>query len=333
MLRDSKGGLSITALWILALLSLLTAGLVRNAVVGLRLESYTLRATEAVWLARAGVYQAIAVLKSTSAEDTVDSYHAFTQAWAYSPALFKQIRCGVGFFEVGYSNESGRDDVRQPIYGVCDENRKININHAPAEALLRLPGMKAEKVAALMDWRDEDNETRPGGAEANYYEHNASYPCKNGKFDFVEELRLVKGFNEEEVRQLAPWITVHGDGKVNINTAPAEVLSMLGIRKEVAKAITKVRQGHDDSPFTGDDIAFKVPGDLVTQLNQLIKLKPSDQVLLNRLVSEGSLGVQSTHFTIHAVGVTLNGLVRKMISVTVQRLSDREVQIVAWNEQ
>lgn len=333
LLRDKKGSLSITALWILALLSLLATGLMRNVLVGLRLDGYALRAAQATWLARAGIYHAIAVLKEDADTDSLRSYDALTETWAHSPDLFKRVPCGNGFFEVAYATQA-EDIGLKYLYGICDENRKLNINRIPKEVLMRLPSMTQEKVAALLDWRDRDSKTTEGGAENPYYQHLLQpYPCKNADFDFVEEMALVRGFSDEDVRALAHLVTVHGDGGVNINTASAEVLAILGLNAKLAKKIAKVRWGEDGLPFTKDDVVFRNQDDIVTILTKLIKLKPTDQALLHRLVTTRQLGVNSTHFTIHSVGVTMHGQVRKKISATVLRLNAQEVEILTWTEQ
>lgn len=92
-------------------------------------------------------------------------------------------------------------------------------------------------VDAILDWMDygDDEETRPEGAENDYYMSLENpFPCKNGPFDSIEELLLVKGMTpevyygnaENEQLPLSECLTVHGDwrGRVNPNTAPIEVI-------------------------------------------------------------------------------------------------------------
>ncbi len=60
--------------------------------------------------------------------------------------------------------------------------------------LMALPGMTEDIADAILDWLDEDEEARPFGAEAEYY--NAlptSYSPTNGPLQSVEELLLVRG--------------------------------------------------------------------------------------------------------------------------------------------
>ena len=97
---------------------------------------------------------------------------------------------------------------------------------------------------ALIDWTDSDEEAyvcdpfsgqvRRGGAEDSYYQlQDRPYPRKNAAFDSLEELHLVRGINEDfwstfiDPDPDAPQkrvVTTWGQGKVNINTAPAQTL-------------------------------------------------------------------------------------------------------------
>ncbi len=84
---------------------------------------------------------------------------------------------------------------------VQDESGKINLNTVSAEQLLALadaagiPKQDADIIAdSILDWRDSDKLFRLNGAEDDYYRTlNPPYKAKNGRFDTVEELLLVKG--------------------------------------------------------------------------------------------------------------------------------------------
>ncbi len=91
-------------------------------------------------------------------------------------------------------------------FGVSPESGKLHLNAASEEqitALLNplLVGLGTdnpqELINALLDWRDEDDTLRDGGAESQDYYNllEPAYSAKNGRFDTVEELLLVKGFS------------------------------------------------------------------------------------------------------------------------------------------
>lgn len=100
------------------------------------------------------------------------------------------------------------DDDKAPAYGVADESGKLNLNQIADTAkvsedqamkmLLALPDMTPEIAAAILDWRDADETVRAGGAETEYYSNLVHpYSAKNGPFESVEELLLVRGVTEQ----------------------------------------------------------------------------------------------------------------------------------------
>jgi len=94
------------------------------------------------------------------------------------------------------------DDEFRVRYGITDESAKLNINKATEKQLTGLIAQVvteevavAPLVAALLDWRDEDENVHSNGAESDYYRSlTVPYRCKNAPFDTVEELLMVRGF-------------------------------------------------------------------------------------------------------------------------------------------
>jgi len=140
-----------------------------------------------------GIQRAICLLK-TSSQDM--------DLWYDNPALFQNQLVwddGVNkwYFTIYADNPIDRDNVR---FGPEDEAAKININTADADVLLSMPNMTAELVDCLIDYRDRDGDTRPQGAEQDYYAGLPQpYLIKNAPFTTLEELLLVKGFNGQIV--------------------------------------------------------------------------------------------------------------------------------------
>ena len=79
-------------------------------------------------------------------------------------------------------------------------------------------------LAGVVDWIDADEaESGSGGAESNFYQGlQEPYRAANALFKSVDELRLVRGFNEspELILLLQPYITALpvADAGLNINT-------------------------------------------------------------------------------------------------------------------
>ncbi len=98
---------------------------------------------------------------------------------------------------------------------VNDECAKIDLNTGWGLLVRGLTGWASGKDRSLdigqklLDWRDPDGHRRPGGAEdTDYASAKLSYGARDGVFDTVDELRLVRGITPEIYRRLAPYVTV-----------------------------------------------------------------------------------------------------------------------------
>lgn len=169
--------------------------------------------------------------------DEVDVYDSLDEAWAQ-----------------GLPVETLNDDTMQAT--IVDEFGKLNLNalvysdeesgeeqvfEQLAEALRFLfeqRGAIEDPVDALIDWLDRDDDPGGNGAENDYYASlGTPYSCKNGPMDSLEELLLIPGIDideylgdpENELLPLSDLLTVHGhpEGRVNVNTAPVEVLEAI----------------------------------------------------------------------------------------------------------
>ena len=101
---------------------------------------------------------------------------------------------------------------------ILKEERKIDIGR--------------ELAAVIVDWRDRNDSIHQGiGAESEYYQSlKPSYRCRNGPFQSIGELRLLKGFKDSWIEEygLSEIFTVFGPGfHVNINTVSERVLALL----------------------------------------------------------------------------------------------------------
>ncbi|NNG46820.1 MAG: type II secretion system minor pseudopilin GspK, partial [Deltaproteobacteria bacterium] len=154
---------------------------------------------------------------------------------------------------------------------VEDEERKININrlvlkngNAPDEQrlavfrrLLEILEIDPSLADAVVDWLDNDETPRVGGAESAFYlSRKFPYKAKNDFFDTVEELRLVRGVTQEVFEKIRPFITVYSSGNVNINTAPIQVLMALSAGQgeanagEISEALAnEIVEYRKDTPF------------------------------------------------------------------------------------
>jgi type II secretory pathway component PulK len=110
---------------------------------------------------------------------------------------FIQRQVGEGWFWIIRPHYG---DASMPAFGIVDEASKLNVNRVSEYSLQLLPEMTQDVAAAILDWRDADDETRPGGAESMYYLSLPDpYVAKNARFESVEELLLVRGVDMERL--------------------------------------------------------------------------------------------------------------------------------------
>lgn len=101
---------------------------------------------------------------------------------------------------------------------VRDETGKVDINLAPEELLIAAlhaagtDGLDAERAAAaILDWRDRDDDRRRNGAEAfEYRAAGREDGPANADFATVSDLRRVLGIDADLLNRLAPYVTAHG---------------------------------------------------------------------------------------------------------------------------
>jgi len=186
-------------------------------------------------------------------------------------------------------------DLEQPLgegryrAAAVDVNSRINVNLATEQmlaALLEEAGLSVDDAAALaqaiLDWIDGDDLRRAQGAEAaEYRQLGLDHLPRNGPVPTLDELLWVRGMTPEILygaaddrgAGIAQWLTVHGSGKINLNTAPREVLAALpGFTPSVVAVVLDLRQRRwiwsisdvaADSRLSGDASLEAVAGRLI----------------------------------------------------------------------
>ncbi len=186
-----RGSLLIGMLWCLALLSVVVIGVLHTARMDLIVVKNYGDKIQAHYLALAGIEKAKALLYQDMRERSRSGQHHNGNLYN-SPDQFRDVTLGRGQFRVF---RQGRDDEGGGIvYGISDEESRLNLNVSAPEELSKFNGMTPDIVAAIVDWRDEDNTVSPGGAEIDYYAslQPPSQP-RNGPFQTVRELLMVRG--------------------------------------------------------------------------------------------------------------------------------------------
>jgi general secretion pathway protein K len=274
--RGECGTALILTLLIIATLVGLTIGFADESGVELTLAGYTRDSYKAYLVARSAIDEAMALLAAD--EDLeMDSYN---EKWHQ----LENLSVLQGLQEEGITLSGG----------VVDESGKINVNLLRNEAgeidekreeqmrrLFQVLGLKDAMVNPILDWLDADDVERQDGAEDFYYQNlEEPYHCANGPFLTPGQIFLVKGMRQIEHfqgKRLLDYLTIYSDGKVNINTAPKEVLESLSesIDDAIAEAIIEYRQEED---FTSIEDLRKVPGmsdEVLAEIRDWITVKSS----------------------------------------------------------
>lgn len=144
---------------------------------------------------------------------------------------------------------SAEDETsRFNLNSVINRNGTLNNTaYRSLRRLLKLLSLDENDADRIADWIDRDSEPRLGDSEEN---------AKNGYFDTVDELLLIKGIDQRTYRALLPYVTVYGL-RININTASLPVIMCLddSVTRDIAEKIIRAREfkpfeGTGDPDFT-----------------------------------------------------------------------------------
>ena len=270
------------------------------------------------YVAKSGFYGAEALL----AEDK-NNFDALTEDWAKVEHLLfdKEIFSGGGSFRLRIEDEMGKVPINKLVsgnaYNPLIKNMLIRLLSLPEFNLEQ--GKVNEIVDAIKDWLDEDDEITSEGVESSYYQSLAKpYSSKNGHLDCIDELLMIKGITKElyygtkETPALERCLTIYGDGKVNINTAPKLVLRALSkdISAEIAEKMDKYRNSE------GNDLAD------VNWYRKMAGLSAGS-------IDSGLIAVKSEYFTIASTGFL--GNMKENVMGAVKREPEREtVKLLSW---
>jgi competence ComEA-like helix-hairpin-helix protein len=178
-------------LWCLVLLSIVVIGVLHTARMDLHVGKNYGDRIQAHYLALAGIEKAKALLYRDARDRSKSGQNHGKGLYDASDELC-EVSLGRGKFDVF---RRGREDEGGGIlYGVSDEESRINLNTASTDALSKLQDMTPDVLAAISDWRDGDNAASPSGAESEYYlSLRPPYLARNGAFQTVRELLMVRG--------------------------------------------------------------------------------------------------------------------------------------------
>ncbi|MHB8834719.1 MAG: type II secretion system minor pseudopilin [Candidatus Methylomirabilia bacterium] len=240
----SQAGIALLlVVWLLALLTVIAGEFMASGRVKAAAEHNKRDDLRGLALALAGYRAAVAAL-----DDKIDGLEldAEQRLLLHYQGLTEGVPAAAADVPLGDGTYSWRID---------DEDGLVNINKAQRPVLANLLqqcGLEfgAERdtvIDSILDWRDANRNHRLNGAEEDYYRGlDPPYSCKDGPFDVVEELLLVRGVTPA----LFAGIDVDGQKKIGLHdlistrapdqpnawTAPQAVLEACGLERPVAPA-------------------------------------------------------------------------------------------------
>lgn len=188
-----EGSVLIGLLWCLAILALVVVATLHTAEMDLLAGKHFSDKIQARYLALAGIERAEALLYQ-NARDRSRSAKNHTGDYYNDPADFRDITLGRGSYSL---LRRGRDDEGGGvIYGVSDEESRLDLNTARSEELTNLPNLDSTLADAILGWRGQGGSV----AERDYYLSLVPpRQPRNGPFQTIRELLMVRGITSDLV--------------------------------------------------------------------------------------------------------------------------------------
>jgi general secretion pathway protein K len=293
-------------------LSVMAAGFAYSMKVETKLAQNAQNEEQLLWLGRSGVELARWVLAQKKCP-----YDSLNQIWAGGPGADCETNSPLAGISLdNYQIGDGTVSVK-----IVDLERKVNINTASPAVLqqaLNLMGVSPDEMSivsdSILDWIDTDDASHLSGAESDYYKRlTPPYYAKNAPIDDLSELLLVRGISDHpeiywggSAPNRPPAVFQHklgfgtsfsqapdypfglkdvftpvSTGRINVNTADANVLQMIpGVDATLAQNIIKVRAGPDgagDTPFTSvNQLAMaELNPNLISQISRICDVRSS----------------------------------------------------------
>ena len=293
-MQRERGFALVITLVITALLVALTVQFIDDVFVETSSAHNYIDGQQASLMANSGVEGAIQLIRLSL---TGRTYTTLVDPWA-KPL---QIEDEKGSLRVTIEDESARINLNRTARDLGKAEDSFYFQ--AAARLFKRSGVPLDLLDALADWQDLNDDPLPGGAEtAHYMKLKQPYKAKNGKLRTVEELLLIRGFDMPSLARIKPFVRVYPEAeladsnKININTAPREVLAALAddMSDDLARQITDYRI---TNPFKATGQLSNVPG--LESIANRLQLYTSVTSSLYRITSEARVG--ETVRTVEAV--------------------------------
>ena len=311
--ENEKGIALLVTLLILVLVVALVHEIFRIGAQSAQSGAYGRDSIRCILLAEGGTGAARIVLRIDARDN---QYDTLDEIWSRA-AL--PITLGDGEVRVTLEDEERKIDLNRLMLpnGNAPDERRLAVFHRLLDTL----GIERTVADAVVDWLDNDENPRVGGAESSYYNGLPNpYRAKNDLFDTIGELRLVRGVTAEIYEKLLPFVTVSSSGMVNLNTAPKEVLMSLSAGIDLAEA------GPIDAKTADEIIAYRQDHPFTTA-SQIGNVSPFLRDLYARTLIRNIVDVRSTYFHVRSSG-DVGGTVRTIDAIGMR--TGNEIQWRFW---
>jgi len=262
--KNQRGIAMMVVLWVLVLLMALATEFAFSMKTEVNTTRNFKEDIEGYYLAKAGIALAMAEVLKPARFHSIHPEHGWISGNPVSPPSEKDSK--------GEEKKKNDYDIvpRTDIafgngsitYAISDENSRIPINTASRGVLIKALAVSGVELGeardiiadSILDWIDADSNHRLNGAENDYYQNlRPPYKSKNGKFETIEELLKIRGMTEEILfgsspteggtyKGLSKIFTVYNADPINLNTASADVLSILFNESQVQDILGKRKE-------------------------------------------------------------------------------------------
>ncbi|MBM3239344.1 hypothetical protein FJZ31_23875 [Candidatus Poribacteria bacterium] len=193
-----------------------------------------------------------------------------------------------------------------------DEEGKVNINTADASQLQSLPSMDQGVAEDIIRYRDSQ-----------------------GQFNNIDDIRNAKVVNLDDMKVLSDKVATTNEqvvaGKINVNTAPAEILQLLpGMDETKAQAIVSYRETNTDTGQSQRSQGANQQGGPFENSGQLLNVEGIDENTFRQIV--GLVTYRAYAFMVDSEGVAKDNKTVASCTAIIDRTGNDTIQIKLWKQ-
>ena len=310
--KSERGVALLVTMMALALMTMLVMDFTTSASLGYRSAAGQANELRAEYLARSAISVGLSLLSTDAQQDALAKtpHDGLDEQWAMP---YPPVPLGGGG-SPGVDRRRSAQDRHQPAHQSAHRTAQSPYL-AIVERLFTNIGVSPAIIPAIVDWLDPDGIESPGGAEADYYLRLIPpYEPRNGPMPTIGDLRMIRGVDDATFLRLQQFLTAAPEPRVNINTAPPEVIAALVPQLSNDTSMVKqIIQARSVQPFL-----------MITDVGNLAGLGDAATPLMKLITT------RSAYFTLTGVGVFAG--TRRRISGTFRRNANGTSMLASWQE-